>query len=125
MLLLVGLTRRLVMHPIRLACLTMRVSNRPGALAESWQMYVSATIRAQCPALITVQMGFTDEKYPRIQALMGSHVRPNSVLTRTEEDEIVTRLLEDILSFSPKGTSATPSVMSKRTSVTPSHLNRQ
>ncbi|EIN13959.1 hypothetical protein PUNSTDRAFT_95398 [Punctularia strigosozonata HHB-11173 SS5] len=53
-------------------------------------------------------MGFTDDKYPRIKSLMGSHVRPDSMLSRTEEDEIVTKMLEEILSFSPKGTNGTP-----------------
>jgi hypothetical protein len=63
-------------------------------------------------------MGFTDEKYPRIKSLMGSHVRPESILTRTEEDDIVTKMLEEILSFSPKGTNATPTV-SRRASTVP------
>jgi hypothetical protein len=46
-------------------------------------------------------MGFAEGLYPSLPEMIRLHLRGEDAPTRDEEEEIVTKLLEELLSFSP------------------------
>jgi hypothetical protein len=51
--------------------------------------------------LFYVQMGFTDNAYPSLPAMIKERMPRDGTLTKDAEDDIVTTVLEDLLTISP------------------------
>lgn len=47
-------------------------------------------------------MGFAESTYPTLPAIVKAQIPPGGILSKDGEDDIVTNLLEQLLSLSPK-----------------------
>jgi Wiskott-Aldrich syndrome protein len=51
---------------------------------------------------VLLQMGFTENAYPSLPAKIKAQLPPSGIIEKDKEDDIVTTLLEELLSVSPK-----------------------